>query len=72
MPNQYFVIGGKYRDLDFNELIEGTSHVLGPYQAFEEAQRIWKERSVESRSEACTRYAIVKNAADPRRTQQTT
>lgn len=70
MPEQFFVIGGRYRDLDFVELIEGTAHVLGPYTSYDEAQRVWKERSADSRSDAKARYTIVRNASDPRRMLQ--
>ena len=68
MPEQFFVIGGRYQDLDFNQLIDGTAHVLGPYSSYEDAQRVWKDQSAETRSDAKARYAIVRNATDPRRT----
>jgi hypothetical protein len=68
MPKQFWVIGAEYRDVSFEELIEGTSRVYGPYGDYDEARSIWRERSLESRFEAAKRYTIVSNAeqAKPR------
>lgn len=68
MPNQFFVIGGRYSDLEFTQIIEGTAHVLGPFNEYDEAQQVWRECSRASRSDATARYAIVTNASNP--TQQ--
>lgn len=70
MPEQYFVIGARYQNFDFRQMIEGTAHVLGPYVNYDDAQRVWQEQSIASRADAMSRYAIVKNAADPLRAQQ--
>ena len=69
MNQQYWVIGGEYRDLDFAELIEGTSQVEGPFNSYEAAHRVWRDRTVASKSEACRRYTIACHASDPRRQQ---
>ena len=70
MQEQFFIIGGRYQDLNFNAMIEGTSHVLGPFRSYEDAQRTWKERSEQSRSDARARYSIVKSAGDQSRSPQ--
>ena len=70
MNQQFWVIGGTYRDLTFSQLVDGTSRVEGPFPTYETAQRVWKERALESRSEACTRFTIAGQAMDPRRQMQ--
>lgn len=62
MPEQFFVIGGRYEDLEFNAMIDGTAHVFGPYKNIEEARGVWKQRAEATRSDAKARYAIVTNA----------
>jgi hypothetical protein len=67
MNQQFWVIGGTYRDLTFSQLIDGTSRVEGPFQTYEAAQRVWRECTQASRSEACTRFTIAGQVTDPRR-----
>jgi hypothetical protein len=67
MNQEYWVIGGTYRDLTFSQLLDGTSRVEGPFPNYDAAQRVWKERTLASRSEACTRFTIASHAQDPRR-----
>jgi hypothetical protein len=67
MAKQFFVIGGEYKDADFNEPEDGSQHVLGPYFSYEEAQDVWKQRSEASRSKAYARYQIVASAHHPAR-----
>lgn len=63
MPKQFWVIGAEYRDTNFDQLIEGTSRVYGPFAEYDRAKEIWRERSLASRCEAATRYTIVTNGA---------
>ena len=67
MNTQFFVIGGEYRDMRFTDLVSGTSRIEGPYRSYEEAEQVWKNHAMESRSNACTRYTIVASATNPRR-----
>ena len=67
MNQQFYVIGGQYRDMAFAQLVAGTSRIEGPFRSYEEAERVWKSHAMESRSDACTRYTIVASAANPRR-----
>ncbi|MCA0400179.1 MAG: DUF4170 domain-containing protein [Proteobacteria bacterium] len=69
MPKQYWVIGGEYNCVEFQEVIPGTARVFGPYVDFEQANQVWRERSLASRSSATTRYTIVSNAMNPARRQ---
>jgi len=67
MSKQFFVIGGEYKDAEFNEPEEGSQYVLGPFFTYEEAQDVWKQRSEASRSKAYARYQIVASAHHPQR-----
>lgn len=65
MPKQFWVIGGEYQCVEFQEVVPGTARVFGPFETYEEASHVWRERSLASRSSATTRYSIVSNAARP-------
>jgi Domain of unknown function (DUF4170) len=67
MNKQFWVIGGEYRDPDFNEIEEGSHRVFGPYGTYAEAEPIWRQRSERTRSQAYTRYQIVASAHNPQR-----
>lgn len=69
MPKQFWVIGGEYRCVEFDEVLPGTARVFGPYSDYDAANQVWRERSLASRSSATTRYTIVSNQADPARQQ---
>ncbi|KAF0231587.1 MAG: hypothetical protein FD175_495 [Beijerinckiaceae bacterium] len=65
MPKQYWVIGGEYQCVEFQEVLPGTARVFGPFPTYDEANQIWRERSLASRSSATTRYSIVASAPNP-------
>jgi Domain of unknown function (DUF4170) len=67
MSKQFWVIGGEYKDPDFNEIEEGSHRVFGPYFSYAEAEVMWRQRSEKSRSQAYTRYQIVASAHNPQR-----
>lgn len=67
MARQYWVIGGDYQCVEFQEVVEGTARVYGPFKTYEAADKVWRERSVASRSSATTRYSIVASAPNPAR-----
>ncbi len=67
MAKQFFVIGGEYKDADFNEPEEGSHRVFGPFRTYEEAEQVWRQRSERTRSQAYTRYQIVASAHHPLR-----
>ncbi len=67
MSKQFFVIGGEYKDAEFNEPEEGSHRVFGPFFTYEEAEQVWRQRSERSRSQAYTRYQIVSSAHHPQR-----
>ncbi len=61
MPKQFWVIGGEYQCVEFQEVVPGTARVFGPFENYDEANQVWRERSLASRSSATTRYSIVSN-----------
>ena len=67
MAKQYWVIGGEFKDPDFNEIEEGSHRAFGPFGTYEEANAVWKQRSESSRAQAYTRYQIVASAHHPQR-----
>lgn len=67
MAKQFWVIGGEYQCVEFQEVVPGTARVFGPFESYQEANEVWRERSVASRSSATTRYSIVASAPNPSR-----
>jgi len=63
---QFWVIGGEYRDAEFHDMDLTTSSVHGPFRDYEEANTVWRERSIQTRSQHHMRYAIVVSAPNPR------
>ena len=68
MPNssmapRFWVIGGEYTGLGFDELIEGTEKVAGPFFHKTAAEAVWRRMSEEDRCRAQVRYAIVAEGA---------
>jgi Domain of unknown function (DUF4170) len=66
MQKQFWVIGGEYRDADFQELDLSTSSVQGPFLDYDEANHVWRERSMQTRAQHSVRFAIVVSAPNPR------
>jgi len=63
---QFWVIGGEYRDPEFHDMDLATSSVHGPFHDYEEANLVWREHSMQTRSQHHMRYAIVCSAPNPR------
>jgi hypothetical protein len=66
LPKQFWVIGGEYLDDDFHDIDLATSTVHGPFHDYDEANAVWRERSMETKSQHHMRYAIVVSAPNPR------
>ena len=62
MQQQYWVIGADYRDMQFKEVVDGTSRVHGPFSDYRAAASVWREQAMATRYKATTRYTIVVNA----------
>ncbi len=63
MIEEYWVVGGSYRDAEFAALKDGTAEVHGPFVSYDEAFRSWTARTEKTRAEATTRYSVVVTAA---------
>ena len=66
MQTKYWVIGADYRDFSFNEVVDGTSCVLGPFADYRDATSAWREQATASRYKATTRFTIVTDANSAR------
>ncbi len=63
MIQEYWVVGGKYRDSNFVELSEGCGELQGPFTSYDEALTAWRERANLTRAEATARYSVVVTAS---------
>jgi hypothetical protein len=59
---QFWVIGAEFRDTAFRA-VSGTPSAEGPFMSYDEALRIWRARSEETRHEAFRRFTIASNPA---------
>jgi hypothetical protein len=59
---QFWVVGGEFRDTDFNRLA-GPAEATGPFADYETAFKEWERRSMEMKRHAHVRYTIVSNQA---------
>ncbi len=62
MSEEFWVVGGRYRDTTFTAFSEGGAEAYGPYPRYEDALRSWSERSNQNRPAAAVRYSIVVTA----------
>jgi hypothetical protein len=56
--SRFWVVGGEYRSLDFDEVIDGTQCLLGPFDEFDAAQQSWREISERHRTSCNVRFTI--------------
>jgi len=56
--SRFWVIGGEYRSLDFNEIVDGTQHLIGPFERRDTAERSWRDISEKYRSRCTVRFTI--------------
>jgi len=54
----HFVIGGRYTDTAFSQLLE-AAHTQGPFERYEDAVDAWRSESMRHIDEAFVRYLIV-------------
>lgn len=63
MTQEYWVVGGSYRDANFAELSEGGGELHGPYASYDDALVAWRDRADRTRAQATARYSVVVTAA---------
>lgn len=59
---EYWVVGGTFRDFSFGALQDGAAELLGPFPSYDGALAQWRERTASTRSRALNRYSIVVTA----------
>lgn len=62
MNEEFWVVGGRYRDLSFAEVADGGTEAYGPFASYEAAMRVWSDCSDRTRAMAAMRYSIVATA----------
>jgi len=62
MAQEFWVVGGHYRDTTFTLLADGGAEAYGPFPRYEDALLDWTDRSNRSRPVAAVRYSIVVTA----------
>ena len=55
---QFWVVGGEYRDSHFQDAVGGTEEWYGPFADFDEAKEEWAKRAWKTVDEAKVRYRI--------------
>ncbi len=63
MDSKYWVIGGEYEDGRFNDLVDGTHKVAGPFGNARRARTEWTRLTFRDGACATERYHI---AVEPR------
>ena len=62
MASKYWVIGGEYRDCQFDEVVPGTEEISGPFPSPTRARTEWQRLTFRDRRGATTRYVITHEA----------
>jgi hypothetical protein len=55
---QFWVVGGEYRDTRFRSTVHGDEEWYGPYPTYEEAREAWAQHAWQTVDDAHTRYRI--------------
>jgi hypothetical protein len=51
-------VGGEYRSLAFDEVVDGTQRLIGPFDRRDSAERTWREVSEQHRAHCTVRFTI--------------
>ena len=62
MAQKYWVIGGEYRDCQFDEVVPGTEEISGPFPNPTRARTEWQRLTFRDRLAATHRYVITHEA----------
>jgi hypothetical protein len=62
MGQRYWVVGGEYRDCQFDEVVPGTEEISGPFPDRQRAQTEWTRLTFRDHLGATTRYVIAQEA----------
>ena len=56
--DEWWVVGGAYTDTDFKTIARGVEERIGPFMSYEEARKVWWEKSSSNVDDAYVRYRI--------------
>jgi len=56
--DEWWVVGGVYTGTDFKTIARGEEERIGPFQTYEEARKVWWQRSSANVDDAYARYRI--------------
>jgi hypothetical protein len=57
--SRFWVVGGQFRSLAFDEIVDGTECLLGPFATRDDAECTWREVSEANRWRCTIRFTIV-------------
>ena len=58
MTQRFWVIGGEYRNCQFDEIVPGTEEISGPFPDELHARMEWQRLTFRDRCAATERYSI--------------
>jgi hypothetical protein len=58
MGQRYWVVGGEYRNCQFDEVVPGTEEISGPFPDATRARTEWQRLTFRDHNGATTRYSI--------------
>jgi hypothetical protein len=58
VQKKYWVVGAEYTDTGFNQPIDGTQQLIGPFETYASARATWQERAQATRGFAHVRFTI--------------
>ena len=58
MDMKFWVVGGEYTDMSFNELVSGSECLMGPFLDRDTALFAWRQAAEDTRGNCCIRYTV--------------
>ena len=57
---RFWVVGGEFRSMHFDQVVAGTEQLLGPFFDQGEAEQEWRKISEQHRHRCAVRFSIVR------------
>ncbi len=57
---RFWVVGGEFRSMHFDQVVAGTEQLLGPFFDQGEAEQEWRKISEQHRHRCVVRFSIVR------------
>jgi hypothetical protein len=57
--NRFWVVGGEFHSLGFEEIVSGTEQLFGPFDSRDDAEHAWRNVSEQNRARCTVRFTIV-------------